>query len=718
MKKAIVQISLFTAVLLSSCTKELVYEPSGGRVAFADGKATITLGEAGTLEERLSAATDLMELTSLCISGPVNGSDLKLIREMAGADSVGNETHGKLESLDLSKAQIVKGGDVHFVYEDEKCYIDEDNTLPRYAFGYCKLKEIVLPEEITALGSQAFYHCDSLVSVNIPSSLQQIGRSAFCYCSKLTSPITIPSAVSIIPSYTFYECNALPQITLSDNVTTIGSYAFYRCQKITDVGSSLPSLDSIAAHVFQGCYRLQQAYLPRRMTIVPEYAFASCNAIQNVDLTGKTIIGKYAFNGCNKLTTAVLPNELKVIGAYAFANTKLTGTLSLPCSVREVGYASFYSTDISAVEINSDIALGERPDVNVVYDTFAYCNSLKSVKIAEGCTVINLPFNNCKALSSIQLPSTLKSIGEEHDFLDFLSPSGIFSYCTALKSITLPDGLELIGYRTFRGCTALTDVSIPIGVRKIDAQAFYNCSSLTKIVIPKQVSEIESYVLAGCSSLTDVQILSPIEEIPQGMFENCTNLTSFTIPTAVKTIGYESFKGSGLITMTLPEGITSIGDMAFMNCELLKDVHLSTTIEMIEPSAFSGCTSLVSVNFADDCKLTTIGNSCFYQCTSLNTIELPAAIRVIEANVFDTSGLTSIKIPALVSTIGDGCFANCRRLLSFTNLAMTPQAVSSTVFSGVPLQQATLRVPADAESVYRSTPVWNTFGRIEALTDN
>ena len=713
MKTVHLYIGLCIAVLLSACTKELVYETEDGQADFANGQAVVILVEPGTLWEQLSKANDLMALTSLTISGPINGTDLKLIREMAGADSVGNETRGQLVKLDLSAAQFVKGGSNPFVYESDPCPMNEDNAIPNYGFGYCKLKEICLPENISRFGSQAFFHCDSLQTVNIPKSLEEMSISTFCYCSNLNSILVFPETVTSIPDYTFYECQSLTNITLHNKITNIGSYAFYECRKITDFGSTLPALDSIAPYSFAGCYKLKQAYLPKRMTIVPERAFYFCGDIKSVDLTGKAEIDNYAFYHCTELTSVTMSEGLQTIGGYAFGKTALEGTLSLPASVREVGFGSFSETYITEVKINSDIALSQSNSVSES-DTFYRCNKLRIVTITEGVTAIDLAFGFCKALTTIVLPSTLKRIGEEDDVIHW-NRGYVFANCTALKTISLPEGLELLGRGAFQGCTNLKTVTFPSSLKKIDTSAFRECTSFSNITIPQQIEEIGAYAFSRCTSLSQINVLAPLKEIPQGMFEDCTALKTVSIPSMVTEIGYEAFKGSGIADITLPDGLTYIGDMAFMNCQSLTKIELPSSLKKIEDNAFFGCTNLTDVTFKDNCAIITIGNSCFYQCTSLKNIVLPSALQTIGQNVFDTSGLQSVTLPASVTTIGDGCFANCRRLAMVTNLAPQPQDIKPTVFSGILLPRLTLRVPSSVINAYQGAAVWSGFGQIMGL---
>ena len=517
-------------------------------------------------------------------------------------------------------------------------------------------------------------------SLNIPTKLKKIGRSAFTYCGKLSSPITIPESVTKIQDYTFMDCFSLKEITLHDKVTSIGAYAFYDCQKISDFGSSLLSLDSIGPVAFYRCTKLNKAYLPSKMTVIPEYAYYGCKSIKSVDLSGKEIIGKYAFYGCSGLTTIPMSDNLRSIGAYAFANSGLSGELSLPRSVKDVAYGAFCKTDVSSVMINSDIALGERPDVTIVSDPFSYCNKLTTVTIAEGCSMFELSFSGCKSLTKVVLPSTLESIGIKDDYTTLLHPGGIFQGCTSLESISLPLALKTIGASAFKGCSGLQAITLPPDLKTIQSSAFSGCTSLSMIVIPRHVEELGAYIFNGCTSLENVQFEMTITEIPQGLFENCTSLKSFVCPSTITAIGYESFKGSGIVDIELPENIKFIENMAFMNCESLQKISLPSSLKEIASNAFSGCTSLRNVAFANECQLLSIGNASFYHCTSLSSIVLPSALQKIGDSAFDTSGLNDITIPASVETIEENCFANCRRLQKVTTPFYTTYGLSSQYF--------------------------------------
>ena len=156
---------------------------------------TIKLEEAGTLPNKIGNSRKY-KITNLKLVGEINGTDWKMIREMAGSNYKGEPTEGKLSVLDLSEARIVNGGGEYYCY-GYNCYTSND-VIGEYAFKGCSgLTSLNLPAGITSIGSRAFYGCSGLTSLNLPADITYIGLYAFYGCSGLTS-LTIPTGVSII----------------------------------------------------------------------------------------------------------------------------------------------------------------------------------------------------------------------------------------------------------------------------------------------------------------------------------------------------------------------------------------------------------------------------------------------------------------------------------------------------------------------------------------
>ncbi len=124
-------------------------------------------------------------------------------------------------------------------------------------------------------------------------------------------------------------------------------------------------------------------------------------------------------------------------------------------------------------------------------------------------------------------------------------------------------------------------------------------------------------------------------------FADCHNLASVTIPEGVTSIGDEAFRDCSRLTgVTIPEGVTSIGGYAFYGCRSLTSVTIPEGVTSIEDGVFSDCRSLTSVTIPAG--VTSIGNRAFSYCRSL----------------------TGVTIPESVTSIGEEAFVGCENLSS------------------------------------------------------
>ena len=410
---------------------------------------TIKLKEAGTLPDRIDASKKYL-ITNLKLVGEINGTDWKMIREMAGSNYNGYSTEGKLSTLDLSEAKIVKGGDSY--YSGDNCYTSNDE-IGEYAFHDCSgLTSLTLPAGITSIGRSAFVGCSGLTSLNLPAGITSIGSSAFEGCSGLTS-LTLPAGITSIGDDAFCGCSGLTSLTLPAGITSIGDDAFWGCSGLT----SLP--------------------LPATITSIGNCAFYICSGLTSLTLPdGITSIGYSAFEGCSRL------KEVRFcindnLDTYL---TKGHPYIDVDCGIK------YYINDkeITSIEIPSNVTtLGQY--------VFQECREFTSLTLPSSITEIGEgAFEGCSGLTSLTLPASISEIG------DFA-----FSDCSGLTSLTLPAGITEIGERAFQGCSGLTSLNLPVGITSIGERAFWYCSGLASVyVYAEKVPKIGEDVFKYCDA--------------------------------------------------------------------------------------------------------------------------------------------------------------------------------------------------------------------------
>ena len=288
-------------------------------------------------------------------------------------------------------------------------------------------------------------------------------------------------------------------------------------------------------------------------------------------------------------------------------------------------------------------------------------------------------FSNCYDLTSVTIPTSVTSIGR-----------GAFHQCWSLISVTIPNSVTSIGNYAFDDCSGLTSVTIPNSVTSIGEQTFWCCSGLTSVTIPNSVTSIGREAFYACEGLTTVTISSSLTSIGYGAFHGCYGITLVKVPVT----DYASFcenRAVGLISsfigkpvelinndgteiteFVVPDGVTSVGSKAFINCTGLTSIAIPNSVTRIENNAFSGCTGLTSITIPNS--VTSIGQNAFSDCSSLASVSIPKSMTIIDDFSFSgCSSLTSITIPNSVISIGQNAFYGCSSLASVS----IPNSVTS-----------------------------------------
>ncbi len=417
---------------------------------------------------------------------------------------------------------------------------------------------------------------------------------------------------------------------------------------------------------------------------------------------------------------AIIPTALAYDFSYTyqgktlFFNILSSNTVEVTSENHDFPYYTTYPTGdlvIPATVTYNDVTYNV---TSIGNNAFYYCSHLTSVTIPNGVTSIGPnAFEDCTGLTSVTIPNGVTSICIH-----------AFECCTGLTSVTIPNSVTSIGYYAFQNCTGLTSVTIPNSVTSIDYDAFQNCTSLTSVTIPNSVTtigydaflnvrHIEYYGSATGSPWGAYSMNGVIDGDFVYYDESRTKLIAYlgtamevTIPNGVTSIGNRAFyRCSSLTSVTIPDGVTRIGYDAFQNCTGLTSVTIPNSVTTIGSSAFYGCSSLTSVTIGSG--VTSIGYDAFEYCSNLTSVTIPNSVTMIGSSAFyGCSSLTSVTIGSGVTSIGPNAFGYCSGLTSITTYAELPPTLDDNAFDRVPYN-INVYVPCGKQPLYLAR--WTHF---------
>ena len=262
----------------------------------------------------------LTQISSLKVSGNLNGDDVKCLRQMSNSFYIKDnrttpstytrfEPTGILKTLDLTDANFVKGGDFYFkeihsdgtdIYSLSDSYAS--SFFNRRKFYYSSIETVLLPNQVDTIATEEFYQ-SKLSSITIPENVSRIGEYAFSY-----TPLT--------------------SVNIPESVTEIGEYAFQNTQ-------------------------LTSVNIPGSIRKFGHCAFGNTPLTSVIISEGITEIGSAAFNN-TRLTSVNIPKSVRKIGDSAFSNTPLT-SVNIPEGVTQIGGNAFQSTQLTSVNIPKSI---------------------------------------------------------------------------------------------------------------------------------------------------------------------------------------------------------------------------------------------------------------------------------------------------------------------------------------------------------------------------
>ena len=501
---------------------------------------------------------------------------------------------------------------------------------------------------------------------------------------------------------TAVDLNGCTEVVIPAGVTSIGNNVFAGCSDLTTV--TIPnSVTNIGFGAFHGCYDLVNVSIPNNVTSIDGDAFYACCSLTNITIPASvTSIGRNVFLECSSLTSFTVDTEnLEYKSISGMLMTKDGSTIisvppaitavTIPEGVTSIGDAAFYG-----------------------------CRGLTNVTIPDG--VLNIgssAFQSCSGLVGMIIPDSITFLGYQ-----------AFYGCSSLKHVTLSENMKYIGRNTFDYCRELTEVMIPAGVTQIQYNAFSRCYNLTNVTFCGNAPEIGASVFEAVSlncvayvkrgstgwgvdipgtwngirieyaddepepepkwtivdgvltavdlnGCTDVTIPNSVTSIGDMVFNGCTGLKNVTIPNSVTNIGYVAFYAcTGLTGITIPDSVTSIAHSAFINCSRLTSFSVAagnTKYKSISGLLLTKDGSLLiavpggvsSVVIPNGVKC--IGSCAFEGCFSLVDLSIPDSVTEIRAYAFNhCSSLQEVVISSSITNIEYAAFSGCSSLMSFT----------------------------------------------------
>ena len=582
------------------------------------------------------------------------------------------------------------------IYQGESAYIYGYSTyVDHYYFNRyyipSSLREIVITDA-TGISANAFYNCTMLTSITLNEGITAVNTYAFYNCDGLTE-ITIPESVTSVGSYAFAESGNLTEVTLPSSLTEISDYIFSNCSSLTSVNGE------------------GEVILGANVTSIGIQAFANCSSITSVTMQGiVTSIGAQAFDGCVNLVRVnsgidgkvILQEGLTSIGNFAFRNLGKITEVVVPNSVTSIGQGAFQGCN-SLVKMTLPFVGGSRST------TTSTPSTASSSWNGGSQYLFGYIFGGAIYLrnSSAKPPSTDTLIYQGENYYYYYGGSYYYNRYyipNSLREIVITDATG-ISADAFYNCTMLTSIKLNEGITAIYTYAFYNCSGLTEMVIPESVASIGSYAFNGCSQLQLVQVLRGDVLTLTSLGTSAFGSTPATLLILVPDDAYSAYASAanwstyadkirpasasedGFIiengvllhyigsaeTVTIPAGVTSIGEYAFAHNNSIKQVIIGDAVVSVGNYAFYNCTSLQNVTIGNGVQ--SIGSYAFYGCTSLQSVTYGDGLQSIGDYAFagcvslgmvNSESANTAVLGKNLATIGQYAFQNCGALKAIT----------------------------------------------------
>ncbi len=610
-------------------------------------------------------------------------------------------------------------------------------------------EDIVIPSGVKVIGEDAFSGNLSVRTVKIPDGVEEIRYHAFSGCD-LLSKVTIADSVETIGRAAFSDCASLNDVTIGKGLKSMGSGVFAGCPNLSDVkiesrnyhcrgGVIFNEKETALISMLGGCETTAYT-MPSTVTRIEQYAFWECGQLEYVVLSGALEeVPAYAFAGCSALKAVSIPYSVKNINAKAFAGCSALAYAEVPPGVTWIHDTAFDGCyDLKpVVESGSeaerffaelDLSPASRAEYEDVVDTI-----LDRAVIQQGAYATPTAIPSATAIpSQTGLPSQTGTPTNGAAQAPAPSPVSVPPYYNPLDSqesvlgktmivsgdaVVFIDNTKQYVYQTGNtlesyGAPPQADAQDQNGAQgQADAQDQNGAQGQNAAQTQTGESQQpEPAAAQPAAALTE----DPYSDEEKGVYfpkyavvgSRIANqafykqyaLTSYSFDEGITEIGDFSFARSGLTSVTLPEGLNTIGYGAFYHCDSLSEVAIPDSVQVIEPYAFARTPWLTAWENGSGEEFLIVGDGILLAYRgSGSKITVPEGVKTIAQGCFSGhTGIVSVSLPASLKVICEEAFAGCSNLAAVSG-AVNVERIEDRAFAGCPL--TTVKIGSHAAEI-------------------
>lgn len=560
---------------------------------------------------------------------------------------------------------------------------------------------VSVPDGVKTIGAEAFAENEDIGTVNVGKNTEEIEASAFAECKYLTSA-TLPNKVEILDDFAFSGCEYLSKVIIGEGLEKIGEGVFAGCNSLSSLiidedntnfklnkgalydakGETLiaylggygadtynmpDTVKDIYKYSFWGNDTLEYVHLSSYLDEIPGYAFSNCRSLRNITLPYSVdSIEAKAFENCVSLTDVVIPASVTDIDPTAFDGCR---KLNIIADKGTAGYEFYqdYLARLAVEEAEKEEVLipgteEEKTEENV--------DELTVVDASDDPSNVEYMPNGDPLAVQEDASVKAKSLVVGGNAVLFLDS----------KQAVVYDGSSNYASNNYKYVDGTEDSKGQSGSQN-------PVSNNDNIVY----DQTKGGYLPKYAVLDDV-IAS------QGFYYDRT-LDNYKVPGGITRIGDFAYARSSISSLTIPDGVKTIGYGAFYHCDSMEKVSIPASVTEIEAYAFEN-TPYLNDFLQDESQgpFLIVGDGILLAYNGRYTeVQIPEGVKSIAPGAFSKHGeMYSLELPGTLTTIGEDAFNGCVNLSKVTggdNLV----SIQDRAFMGCPI--GTFNVPETVEEI-------------------